>query len=321
MKVKMGIIGAGSIANSFAEAIPLTDNAELVAVASRTLKKAEDFCQKHNLTKAYGSYEEILCDSEIDAIYIATVHSSHFEIAKACINAGKAVLCEKPFVLTANEVNELSKLASEKNVLLMEAMWTRFLPTMQKAKEWINSGKIGEVQSISANFGFSCPPNEENRLYNKAVAGGAMYDVGVYVIEFAQDFANSKIETAYSLGKFGKTGVDETSVIALQFENGILADLKASIRASMHNDAYIYASQGHIFFDNFHAGSRVCLYDNNFNLIEEFDSKLYKKPENFNLQIKHFADLFLNKKIQSDMITLNDNYQCAEVFETLFSVE
>ena len=182
MTVRFGIIGPGSIATRFATVLNTVDGVQLTAVASRDQAKAAAFAGKFGAAKAYGSYLELIQDSAVDVIYIGLTHNFHYEVAKLCLNHGKSVLCEKPLVTSQKDAAELAELAREKKVLLMEAMWTRCIPAFRKAREWVAGGRIGAVKLIDASFSFNAPFDPEHRLYDPKLAGGSLYDAGVYPI-------------------------------------------------------------------------------------------------------------------------------------------
>ncbi len=319
MKTRFGIIGLGRIAKSFANAVALTDNSEIVAGASRSLENAQQFCSEFNIKNAYGSYEELVQSDEVDAVYISTIHTTHFEVAKLCLNHGKAVICEKPFVLSTEQCLELANLAKEKNLLIMEAMWTRFLPTVNKAHEWISAGKIGDIKAIDVAFGFAAipTPDENNRIFSKKLAGGAMYDLGVYTIEFALDFAKSELKDICVLSHFGETDVDEVNVMSLKFKNEVLASLKTSVTSSFLPDAYVFGTTGFIHFEKFFGGNKCTLYDKSYKSVEIFETDNIETFEGFKFEVEHFSQLFLDGKKESPRMPITHNLECLKVFEKM----
>lgn len=170
-KVRWGIMGTGWIASQFAKDLEHAGNAEKAAVGSRTAGSAEKFAAEYGFARAYGSYEEMLQDPEVDIIYVATPHPVHKENVLACLEAGKAVLCEKPFTMNARQLEQLVETARERNLFLMEGMWTRFLPPIAQARAWIAEGRIGEVRLLQANFGFRVGWEPEGRLLNPDLGG------------------------------------------------------------------------------------------------------------------------------------------------------
>ena len=321
MKIGIGIIGAGRIAKIFAKGSKLANNAEVIAIASREKEKAELFAKELEIERAYGSYKEILEDKDVKAVYIAVPHSHHYQVAKLCLEYGKAVICEKPMFLTVKEYEDIILLAKEKDLLLMEAMWTRFLPSTVTAHKWIEEGRIGQVKMIDANFGFCGNIEPEGRLFNKDLAGGAIYDLGVYSIELAIDYANSKVKKHSVYGNFGSTDVDETNCVIIEFENGVLATAKSALRASLVNDAYVYGDKGFIHIPNFYANNHITLYNKDREKVEEFFGDNQTNVEGFKYEIEHFANLLNEGKKESPRIPFSHNIECAEIFESLMATK
>ena len=223
MKVRYGIIGLGNISNKFADAVNREKDIELVAVAARDQARADAFAKKYKAQKAYGSYAEIIADPDVDIIYIGVTHNFHYDVVKECLNKHKAVICEKPLVLTKKEAEELAALAEKNNTLLMEAMWTRCMPAYRKAQEWIRAGKIGQVKLVSANFCFLGTYDPESRWYNPKLAGGSLFDLGVYPIEFSTGMVGENPASVSGVAKIAPTGVDESAAVGMSFPGGAIA--------------------------------------------------------------------------------------------------
>lgn len=257
--IKWGILGAGWIAEKFVADFKLVNNGQVWAVGSRSLERSISFAEKMNIPKAYGSYEELVKDSEIDIIYVATTHNFHYEHAKLCFEHGKHVLCEKPVTVNALELEKLISLAKQKNLFFMEAMWTPFLPATLKALEWVQQGKIGEVQVVQANFGFPASPIFVVRLYDINLAGGGLLDIGIYPLTIIEMFAKSEIESMQCSVEFAKTGVDETLAIQLEYKNGVKAQMACSLKNRLMNDAFICGSKGMIQIPNFWMAKKAIL--------------------------------------------------------------
>ena len=266
--IRWGIIGAGNISSTFATALNSMRDVKLAAVASRNLNRAEEFAKKFGIDKAYGSYEELAADPEIDVIYIGTPHPEHKENAALCIKHGKAVLCEKSFTLNEKDSLYLTTLAAEHRVFLMEAMWTKFLPVTRKVKEWLKEGRIGELRHIRASFGFYTEFNPDSRLYNPELGGGALLDVGVYPITYVIHMVDCLPEQVLSSAVIGKTGVDERNVILMKFPQGILAELSSAVSAEIGYDAEIIGDKGRIYVPRFWCAEEAMLY-NSRNELEE----------------------------------------------------
>ncbi len=243
---KWGIIGTGMIARKMAEAISLIDNAEVSAVLSRTNENAEKFAQQYTIQHTYTNLEEFASSPEFDIAYVATPHNKHKNETIACINAGKAVLCEKPMGVNLSEVEEMIKLAREKDVFLMEAFWTYYFPAMQKAKELVESGEIGKPIMIDAKFCFAGEYDPVDRKFNPELAGGALLDIGLYCITVPQMFFNDNPVEITGMAAKCETGVDESSSYILKYTGNRLATLTSSFKTACHNDAWIFGEKGMI---------------------------------------------------------------------------
>jgi len=260
-EINWGIIGTGNIANSFAKDFPYSEGSRLIAVASRTLENANDFGEKFKVKNIYGSYAELFADPEVDVVYIATPHSLHFENALDALNIGKAVLCEKPITVNQMECEKLTRLAASTNTYLMEAMWMYFLPSILKMKEWIMEDKIGKVLKVNANFGFKVKFDAESRLFNPDLAGGALLDIGIYPIALAW-LLTEQLPTKVSVNaKMASTGVDTDEQMIFEYEDGLVANLSASLLRDLHNDALIVGEKGTIKIPDFFRAKECYLYD------------------------------------------------------------
>jgi predicted dehydrogenase len=242
---RWGILGPGNIANKFADGLAHSPNSVIGAVASRTKSRADEFAKEFNGEKAYGSYEELAQDSSLDAIYIATPHSEHISGAKLCLEHGRPVLVEKPFTINAAQANEVIELARSKKVFLMEGMWTRFFPAMAKLRELVKAGEIGEVKMVHADFGFMSGVDPKSRLYDPALGGGALLDVGIYPVSFACMILGIPNKSA-SLATLGSTNVDEITGTILQYNSGAIAVLSTAIRSNTQRQVYVLGETGSI---------------------------------------------------------------------------
>lgn len=255
-----GIMATGTIANKFCEGLKSLKDAEIIAVASRSLDRALAFGRKHGIKRAYGSYEELVKDPEVDIVYIATPHNLHYRGAMLCLEAGKAVLCEKPFTLNAREAESLIRFARERKVFLMEAMWTRYLPAILKVREWLGKGLIGEVRFLKAEFGYRCTWDPEGRLLNPDLAGGALMDVGIYPVSFASMVYGSQPQSIKSLAHIGQTHVDEQFAVLFGYGGGKIASLSGAVRTNFVNDAIIMVTHGRIHIPDFFYAKKATLY-------------------------------------------------------------
>lgn len=244
-KINWGVIGAGRIAGKFADSLVVLPEAKLLAVASRSIDKANEFADAYGVPHRYGSYEELVQDPEVDVVYIATPHVGHYAHTLLCLNHRKAVLCEKPFAMNRHQVLEMLKVAKEKEVFLMEALWTKFLPATRKMMELIEKGAIGEVKSISADFGFRADFHPEGRLFDPKLGGGALLDIGIYPLFLATTILG-KPEQVKALATFGATHVDEQCSISLAYKSGAMATLSCSIVSHTPVEACITGTEGSI---------------------------------------------------------------------------
>ncbi|KZN12242.1 Gfo/Idh/MocA family protein [Marinomonas sp. TW1] len=247
--LRWGIIGTGQIANAFASDFRYVKSGELRAVASRNKASADAFSAKYDIELAFVDYFSLINSHEVDVIYIATPHVHHYDLAKACILAGKAVLCEKPFTLNEAQASELYELAERHEVFVMEAMWTRFNPVIEQVLEWVEEGEIGHLQSIQASFNFVAPTDRNHRLMNLELGGGALLDVGIYPVFLAQLFFG-KPDFVQNQAVIGDTDVDVFEQILLGWENGQLASLEASLISCHPNRAILSGTKGYIEIDS-----------------------------------------------------------------------
>lgn len=243
--IRWGILGTGTIARAFAQDLNRLPDAQLRAIASRNLTTAQAFATQFDVSQAYGSYEELVRDPNIDVVYIATPHVRHKQDAILCLTAGKAILCEKPMALNAREASEIIDLARQQQLFCMEAMWMRFMPLIQQVRQWIRAGKIGEVKSLKANFGYPVEFDPKSRFFDPKLGGGALLDRGIYPISLAFYLlgAPSEIVAAATLAP---TGVDIYAAVQLGYVSGVTAVLYASMRQMTTNEVWIGGTKGTI---------------------------------------------------------------------------
>jgi len=314
MTVRFGIAGLGLISTRFATALNMIEGVELAAVAARDQSRSNAFAQKFNAKRAYRNYLDLMTDNNVDIIYIGLTHNFHFDVAKACLEHHKAVLCEKPMVLTRKDAEELVALAERNQTLLMEALLTRCLPSFQKAREWVRQERIGQVNLIIADFSFKTDFNPESRLFDPNLAGGSLFDVGVYPINFTIGILREYPEAVDGLARLASTGVDESAAFTLRFSSGALANLTCGFNVNALGPACIYGTRGHVVLENCY-GPRTCeLFDEGNNLLDRYDDPV---TDGFIHQIHHCADLFRQGKLQSDLIPWQDTIACTGIFDTL----
>jgi predicted dehydrogenase len=313
-KVNWGIMGTGWIADRFASDLQYVTNGEAVAVGSRTIESASKFAENMNIPIAYGTYEELVTDPNIDVIYIGTPHPFHIEHVTLALQAGKSVLCEKPFTVNAAELEKLIELAREKNVFMMEAMWTRFLPAIVKVREWIQQGCIGEVKQVRAEFGFQSEWNPQGRLLNPELGGGALLDAGIYPISFAAMIFGAKPIHISSTAEIGQTGVDEHFTALLDYGSGQAALLSGAVRLDLNNDAYIYGTKGHIHIPTF-------LYANEATLqVNDEDAQLFTAPRSshgYAYEAEEVGRLILDGQKESSVISLDESLNIIRILDKM----
>ncbi|HEX8497359.1 MAG TPA: Gfo/Idh/MocA family oxidoreductase [Actinomycetales bacterium] len=246
--VRLGVIGSGGIAGSMTRALDLLPDAEMVAVGSRTQQSADAFGDEHGVARRHGSYESLATDPEVDVVYVATTHPSHHAAAMLAIEAGKALLVEKPFTMDATEALDIVTGARERGTFVMEAMWARFNPHMVAVRDTLASGALGEVVSVIADHAQWFPLDANHRLFDPSVGGGALLDLGIYPVSFASMVLGTPSRvTARSTPAF--TGVDGQTSIILEHESGAHALLSTTLRAAGSNRASIVGTEGRIEID------------------------------------------------------------------------
>ena len=244
---RWGILACGKIAEKFADdLVAHVPDAVVYAVASRDFMKAHIFGQKYEATKIFNSYQDLVDCPEVDVIYIASPHALHYEHTLLCLEGGKAVLCEKAFAINTTMVKEMIAKSKEKNLFLMEAIWTRFHPAIAQTLEIIQSGQIGDIVHIVADFGFKAVYDENARLFNPALTGGALYDIGIYPLFISKLLLGNPKEIK-AVATFAPTGVDTNTSLSLSYENGATASLFSTLNAQTDTTCTIYGSKGKLF--------------------------------------------------------------------------
>lgn len=268
---KVGIIGAGWIAEKMAEALAPLEDYCVYAIASRSIGKATEFAGRWNIPKAYGSYEDMVKDNDVDLVYIATPHSHHFPHAMLALNAGKPVLVEKAFTANAAEAEELIETARSKGLFITEAIWTRYMPMSHKVKEIMESGIIGKPRVITATLCYMMEFKE--RILRPDLCGGALLDLGVYALNFARMYFGTDIVRTVSNCHMGPTCIDLQECISLSYADGKMANLQAGTLCLNDRQGIINGTEGYIRVDNINCPEVIEVY-RNYELAER-----YVKPE------------------------------------------
>ena len=313
--IRWGIIGCGGISRKFARCIKDVAGTEISAVASATPGKAEKLAAEFGIAAAYNNYQQLVERDDIQAIYVATTHNFHYENVKLALEHGKAVLCEKPTTVAAWEAEALVALAREKKLFLMEAMWTRFLPAIRQVRAWLAEGAIGEVRQIRADFGFNAPFNPEGRMFNKALAGGALLDAGIYPISFASMVAGTPLAVE-AISSIGSTDVDEQTFCLFRYESGAIASVSASVRALVDVRAEIIGSEGKIIVPRFIWGLSAELqrFKDRETIQKSFP---YPDGQGFEFEIQEVVDCVRQGKLESDVMPLDETISIMQTIDKI----
>ena len=297
-KIKWGIIGPGVIAHQFADDFRHVGNAELVAVASRNLTRAQSFARQYSIGKAYDDYQALYSDTEVEAVYMATPHNFHFRQSVDALTQGKAVLCEKPITINPKELDELLKTASSTGNYLIEGMWTYFLPALLQAQRWIEEDRLGKIFHVKADFGYPVPFDANGRMYNPDLAGGSLLDLGIYVIAIAWLFLKQDPSGIRVVSRKATTGVDNDISIQFEYANAA-ASLTTSLRCKLHNWAFIIGEKGYIAIPDFWR-ARECFFYEGETLTDHFVDD--RKGHGFEFEIESVSEDLKKGKVQSDVV-------------------
>ena len=310
---RWGILGPGKIAHKFATGLKGLDDAELVAVGSRNGERAAEFGEEFGATRSYDSYEALVSDKDVDAIYVATPHTFHKEHSLLCLEAGKAVLCEKPFTINEKDTKAIVDFARQKGVFLMEAMWSRFLPAVCQARQWIAEGKIGNVRMIQADFGFRAGNvDPSGRLFDPNLGGGGILDVGVYPVSFAQMIFGGEPEGVAAFADIGETGVDEQAVMILDFGKDKKAALTTGVRTMTPHEAWIMGEKGRIRIDGYwHAESAQLQVQGE----EPVDFHEPHLSNGYEYEAREVGKCLAEGRIESDIMSWEDSLRVMRILD------
>ena len=313
--ISWGILGTGHIAHSFAEGLSILPGAELRATGSRNQDTADAFAERWNIPNRHTSYESLANDTEVDAIYVATPHSEHMANAILCLEAGKAVLCEKPLAVNAKQAHEMIRVARECGILLMEGMWSRFPPGMAKVRELIDSGTLGELRSLQADFGFKAKNRDpKGRLLNPTLAGGSLLDIGIYPVSLSSMLFGRPKEIATTWHK-GETGVDEQAAFVFRHAGGALSVMHSSLQAQTSQEAVIAGTEACLRI------KRQCWRPQELVLTRNDDSEeLFSLPfkgNGFNYEADAFMQLLWAGKHESEVMPLDESIAIMETMDTI----
>lgn len=314
-KVQWGIIGPGKIAHKFAEDLKKVPNAELHAVASRDKARAKIFASEYHAVKAYESYHLLADDPQVDAVYIATPHAFHKALTILCLNRKKAVLCEKPFAMNSKQAQEMIEAAKASNTLLMEAMWTMFLPHFQKVLSLIKDGAIGNISGLEADFGFKAHYDPESRLIKKQLGGGSLLDIGIYPVFLALSVLGMPGNIVAN-ATFFESGADSSCNMLFSYGDHVKARLHSSFLEQTSNSATIFGEQGKLtIHPMFHAPASFSIEKNG--KIQRFALEI--ETHGYNYEIEHFNNLLLNGKTESPLMTFRTSEQLIKLLDEVRS--
>lgn len=301
-----GIIATGTIADKFARTIKAmeSEGERLVAVGSRDKAKAEAFAAKYGIEKAYGTYEELAADKDVEAVYIATPNNMHFDNAMMCLAAGKHVLCEKPFTTSAKQAETLHRIAESKGLFVMEAFWIRFLPLYDELLNMIKTKQLGELRHARSDYGFIATGDRRTRKFLPELGGGALLDIGIYNLGFLRMVMGSDPESFTSEVRMSEFGTDEFSVIQLRYPGGRTAQCLQTIGLQIERRAALYFEKGTIYLPDFQGAYSM--------MVKPLDGEPYERacaPEinGFEYQVREASKCIKAGKTHSDIFTHEDS--------------
>lgn len=310
--LRVAILGAGGIAIKMAKTLRGMETAEAYAIAARDLGRAEAFAKEYGVTKAYGSYAEMLQDENVDLVYIAVPHTHHYMCAKMCLEAGKHVLCEKPFCVNVDQTKELLAMAEDKKLLLTEAIWTRYMPSRKIIDDLIVGGEIGEVTSLTANLGYEL--SEIPRIWDPKLAGGALMDVGIYLVHFARMVFGEKKAKITSEALF-KNGVDMIDSIIMTFEDGQVATMQSNVYAVQNRNGSIFGTKGYIEITNINNPEVIKVFDENYQEVKSI--VVPKQITGYEYEVEACARAIAAKEIECEEIPHAETIRVMEIMDEI----
>ena len=311
--MKIGIIGAGHISEIVAPTLAAMEGMECYAVSSRNLEKAEAFAKNFGFEKAYGSYEELVNDPNVELVYVATPHSHHHDHMMLCINAGKPILCEKAFTLNADQAKKIGMAAAEKGVYVAEAIWTRYMPSRKIINEVLTSGIIGKPNTLTANLSYVISHKE--RIVDPNLAGGALLDIGVYGINFAMMHFGTDIERVESSVKMHSTGVDAMETITIFYRDGRMAVLTHSIFCRSDRKGIIHGDKGYMVVENINNPQSLRVFDLQDQEIAYYDFS--DQISGYEFQFAESAACIAAGKTEADSMPMDDSIAVMEFMDSL----
>lgn len=311
--MKIGIIGTGRIVNSISRTLAEMGNVERYAIASRTEARAKEAAAEFGFVKAYGSYEELVNDPEVELVYIATPHSRHYDDMKLCIEHKKPVLCEKSFTMNSQQAKEIKGLSEKEGVFVAEAIWTRYMPSRNLIQETLDSGIIGNVSTLTANLCY--PVADKPRIMAPELAGGALLDVGVYGLNFAFMHFGTDIERIESSVQFTDTGVDAGESITIHYKDGKIAVLTHGIYARSDRKGIFYGDKGYIVVENINNPQSISVFNTEDKLVKHID--VPKQITGYEYQFLECMEMINAKEIESKSMPLDDSIFVMEKMDAI----
>ena len=300
-----GILATGNIAQKFARTVNAMggEGHRLVAVGSRSAGRAKEFAEQYSVPKYYGSYEELAADKAVEAVYICTPNNLHYENARMCIEAGKHVLCEKPFTTCAEQAGELYALAAERGVFIMEALWTRFLPVYGRLRELADGGRYGKLRHVRCEYGFIADGARRERKFRSDLGGGALLDIGIYNLGFLQALAGEP-QNFTSCVRFNEYGTDEFSVLQLQYGGGVTAHCMQAIGLQTERRAALFFDSATVYVPDFQGAYKMIVKPNGG---EESVTECPAEINGFEYQLREVAACVSSGRLHSDIYTPTDS--------------
>ena len=318
--IRWGILGAGRIARKFASDLRLAENCELMAIGSRSQQSADEFNKEFPVQYCHYSYEELAQNPEVDVIYIATPHNLHYENTLLCLQHNKAVLCEKPFAMNSRQAIEMIKLAKEKKLFLMEALWTKFHPHYIKTLEMVQQGLLGEITSVLVNFGFKPIPPVPVRLFDPALGGGTVMDIGIYNVFMVMSVLGKPDHIEATMTP-ASTGVDEQCAILFRYKNGVLAQLFSTFSSDLATEADICGSEGRIrLTSRFYEPSSTVEFSKGKADTKQVIPVHKEQGFGYQYEARHVNDCLRNGLTESNIVSFADTILLMETLDKIRKV-
>ena len=311
--MKLAILGAGNIANTVAGTIARIPEIECYAVAARDLGRAKALADRHGFLVAYGSYEEMLLDEQVELVYVTSPHSHHYQHMKMCIEHGKHVICEKSFTVNAPQAKEIARLAKEKGVYVAEAIWTRYMPSRRMIDELLKGGAIGKVNTLTANLSYDI--DEVRRIWDPALAGGALLDIGVYGIHFAAMHFGTDYTRMESCVYKMETGMDGMETVTLFYPDGKMAVLTHSAYCRSDRKGIFHGDKGYMVVENINNPQSIAIYDTNDVLLEKI--AVPEQISGYEYQFMEAVRCISEGKTESESIPLKETIRVMEQMDSL----